>query len=337
MAYRLRIAQTPEEIEAVQRFRYEVVKEDGHLDRYAWADGYLDDGLDEQSTLVYVQEGGAMIGTLRHTAFAAGDTPSSFEWMFDLGELKARAPGTPLSVSSKMMIDPAYRGRGAALMMLQRLAAIVLDSGAKMDLVVCEPAVLMYYLRYGYRQYGGLAHFPNGEVTPRLVLHTTDYGYARLVGSPVLGRVEDRVLPSPGPWLAFWRQFFPSFHPAPHHRWTRELDEHFPDLRQAAPQLSDEQWQQLLPKLPIIRMGAGEWFKPADQRAFSGLRVVKGELHASDGSRFPAGSRTSAAGAGEISLWADEESYLLWLARDWPKLLASLRKMESLAISPGTD
>ena len=122
------------------------------------------------------------IGTVR---FNVG-VDQHFGIYTDLYRLELFAPFLPekVSITTKLMISPHFRGSSLALSLATVCYARGLDLGTCFDFIDCNPPLVGFFERLGYRQtVGAIDHPEYGTVVP-LVLVMHDVDYFTKIGSP---------------------------------------------------------------------------------------------------------------------------------------------------------
>ncbi len=140
---------------AAFRFRYEVhvgeLGKDGHGVDHVHR--VLHDEADEEATLFVAEDEGKIVGTARVNAGREGQLPAPYhEWM-ELGPAVEAVGAERISVTSRLMVDPAYRGRTLASLLVMHLYQHGVQKGLDLDFCIAEPGLLRSYYRLGYRTY----------------------------------------------------------------------------------------------------------------------------------------------------------------------------------------
>jgi hypothetical protein len=123
-----------------------------------------------------------MIGTVR---FNVG-VDQHFGIYTNLYHLQLFSPFFPekVSITTKLMISPHFRGSSLALSLATVCYARGLDLGTCFDFIDCNPPLVAFFERLGYRQtVGPIDHPEYGTVVP-LVLVMHDIDHLTTVGSP---------------------------------------------------------------------------------------------------------------------------------------------------------
>jgi predicted GNAT family N-acyltransferase len=154
MAFEIGEATTPEEKEAVYRFRYDVyVDEMGRYQGSADHDGRrLAETEDETSLIFHAREDDAVVGTARLSWGANGFSDRQLD-EYSLAPFLAELAPAHLAVGERVMVTPRLRGTGLVdqLMAARNDAAIARD--VRIQFSACEPHLLSLYLGQGRRTY----------------------------------------------------------------------------------------------------------------------------------------------------------------------------------------
>jgi len=172
--------------ERVYRFRYAVYAlelgyEGPGVDH---ARGRITDPWDETGTLFYAEDGGRVVGTARMHLGIDGPLPACYRELLDTGPAEEALGAHRLSVCSRLMVDPSYRGRTLASLLVFRLFDHGWAAGADVTFCVCARGLLRHYYRLGYRTYRPFLRLEHNELRVPLVLTAGDVGYLRDVRSP---------------------------------------------------------------------------------------------------------------------------------------------------------
>jgi hypothetical protein len=127
---------------------------------------------------------GEVIGTVR-TNFCR-DTPdvSFYADLYGLSTLGGDLHPSVTSVTTKLMVSPAYRHGHLAIKIVSASYKAGLTGAIKFDFIDCNPPLEAFFQRLGYRRYRGTVHHPEyGEVVPML-LELLNIAHLEKVGSP---------------------------------------------------------------------------------------------------------------------------------------------------------
>lgn len=188
MGITIHVAETPAERERVFAFRYvvhalELGKGGRGVDRERQR---LTDEADDAPgvAILYAEDDGRVVGTIRVNFGGSQGLPATLQAQFGTDPLARRIGPARISVTSRFMVDPAYRGRTLASLLVLRLYQMGLDQGIQADFCMCEVPLLRLYYRLGYREYrGGLRPDGVGLRVP-LVLCLSDREHLARVDSP---------------------------------------------------------------------------------------------------------------------------------------------------------
>jgi CRP-like cAMP-binding protein len=198
-------AGTPEEREAVYRFRYQVyVKELGReIGGVDHGKQWVRDEHDEKEYAMHltVGSGEKVAGALRICIWGPGRVPAPVASKYSL-DLLPGIDALHTAELGRLMIRPTLRGR-LVLPSLMREAYVRLAGEAGTDLVFlsCRPGLVRYYRKLGARPYPGrLLEEPEGMEVP-LVSVLSDLAFFRHVGSPLVPLVRKHFGPKKRPPL----------------------------------------------------------------------------------------------------------------------------------------
>lgn len=187
MAIRIHQATDPETRERVFRFRYavhvvELGKDGPGVDH---ARRVVTDAADEDAVIFYAEDGDRMVGTVRGNWGALGPLPQMYRDMLETAPAEAALGRQRVGVSSRLMVDPSYRGRTLASLLVLGQYDYGLSLGTTVNFTLCEVPLLRLYYRLGYRTYRPAIRPDRGLRVP-LALCARDYDYLRRVRSPFL-------------------------------------------------------------------------------------------------------------------------------------------------------
>ncbi|MCP5141147.1 MAG: GNAT family N-acetyltransferase [Chromatiales bacterium] len=181
----IRIAVSDAEKERIYRFRYAVyVEEMGKKPGYAdHAGKRLYDPLDDDATLLYADVDGELVATVRLNL--AGDDGFDAYWntIYHVDRWAAFPPRC-LSMTSRLMVAPAWRGSTVLAALLAHIFRWARERGVRFDFCNCSPSLVEFYEQLGYRRYAdGFMDEDAGYHVP-LVFMTEDVEHMRAVRSP---------------------------------------------------------------------------------------------------------------------------------------------------------
>ena len=194
------MATSSDEVEAVQRLRYEVYVEE--LGRYSAAADHdrrvLIETEDTSSWLFYGQEGGEVVASTRITWGGGGFSSRQVD-QYELQPWLDELPADLLAVGERTAVRASRRGSRAVDEVLAASASVVAEHGLLAVFGCCEPHLLGLYISMGQRPYAKrninseeagylvpLVGFPLGEEALR--------GRSRRRGPNALPRCVEQVL-----------------------------------------------------------------------------------------------------------------------------------------------
>ncbi len=142
------------------------------------------DDADDDAVLFVATEGDRIVGTARVNHGGSGPVPTPYAALFDTEPAEARFERRRVAITSRLMVDPAYRGRTLASLLVMRLYDWGLRQGTDVDFCMAEPALLRTYYRLGYRPYRQAVRPGGAGLRVPLVLALRDRGHLLHVESP---------------------------------------------------------------------------------------------------------------------------------------------------------
>ena len=154
MAFDVGVAETPEEREAVYRFRYSVyVEEMGRYQGSADHDGRrLVEPEDDVSWVFYAREGDDVVGTARLSWGAKGFSERQVD-EYSLPPFLAELPHEHLAIGERVMVTPRLRGSGLVDQLMAVRNDVAIANDIRIQFSCCEPHLLSLYLGQGRRTY----------------------------------------------------------------------------------------------------------------------------------------------------------------------------------------
>ena len=148
------VVRTPEELAAVQRFRYRLLHRSPRPSDLPLLDhetGRHRDPLDDRLLVIHARSGDTVIGTFRWGVadWCVGSDPypdrvRAHRRFFD------DCPGSRIGRSDRMVIEPGGPGRHAMYRVIAIGIRIAVASGCRYDLCWCAPELVRLYARLGY-------------------------------------------------------------------------------------------------------------------------------------------------------------------------------------------
>ena len=230
----IQVARRDEDRERIFRFRYDVyVTEMGKSPAEAdHQKKIIRDELDEDAHLLYAEDEGQIVGTVRLNCRSKKKFPDVWEQRYDI-EKFAPSFGDHISMTSRMMVAKDYRGSSVPAALVGAVYSAGREMGSKFDFCNCAPSLLEFYEQIGFRRFtDGFVDEDNGYHVP-LVMVVRDTQYLRQVRSP-LYRVARNFEhePETGAWF---QETFPSHAGIANSR-TRNTEEFW---KQLSDQLAD--------------------------------------------------------------------------------------------------
>ena len=230
----IQVARSDEDRERIFRFRYDVyVIEMGKSPAEAdHQKKIIRDELDEDAHLLYAEDEGQIVGTVRLNCRSKKKFPDVWEQRYDI-EKFAPSFGDHISMTSRMMVARDYRGSSVPAALVGAVYSAGREMGSKFDFCNCAPSLLEFYEQIGFRRFtDGFVDEDNGYHVP-LVMVVRDTQYLRQVRSP-LYRVARNFEhePETGVWF---QETFPSHAGIANSR-TRNTEEFW---KQLSDQLAD--------------------------------------------------------------------------------------------------
>lgn len=188
MGITIHVAETDAERERIYAFRYVV-----HALELGKGGRGVDHGrqrlTDDADTapgavILYAEDDGRVVGTIRVNFGGPWGLPDSLREMYGTAPLEAGLGVERLSVTSRFMVDPAYRGRTLASLLVLRLYGLGLERGTLADYCLCEVPLLRLYYRLGYREYRDAVRPDGIGLRVPLLLSLQDQAHLTRVDSP---------------------------------------------------------------------------------------------------------------------------------------------------------
>jgi hypothetical protein len=154
MAFEVGEAATPEEKEAVYRFRYSVyVEEMGrYQDTADHAGRRLVEPEDDESWIFYAREGDDVVGTARLSWGLRGFSARQVD-EYSLDPFLTEVAREHLAIGERVMVTPRVRGTGLVDELLAVRNDVAVANDVRIQFSCCEPHLLSLYLGQGRRTY----------------------------------------------------------------------------------------------------------------------------------------------------------------------------------------
>lgn len=187
-------ALSPEERDAVFRFRYRIYVEE--MDRYRSIADHENKRLfepdDDNSHIFHALLNGKVVGTMRLTWGGDGAINERHVEQYDLKPFLARVPAEQIVIGERFMIEPALRGSNLLFRLFTSYLSFVNERRIQLVFGDCEPHLLNVYQGLGFRPYTkrNVNSPETGYLVP-LVLVAEDLSYLREIKSPVARAMTD--------------------------------------------------------------------------------------------------------------------------------------------------
>ncbi|MGQ0696963.1 MAG: cyclic nucleotide-binding domain-containing protein [Panacagrimonas sp.] len=177
-------ATSPEQKEALYRFRYEVfTREQGKYRELAdHQNGRLCDSLDESATHLCVANGNGVVGSLRQVRGRSNASLAMVRYL-ELDRF-AQYPDEALSFGGRMMLNRGDRGTAALIPLLHAVYERGRAAGVLFDFIFCNPHLVAFYEQLGYRRYCSYFFDPALGFQVPLVLVADDVDHLERMRSP---------------------------------------------------------------------------------------------------------------------------------------------------------
>jgi hypothetical protein len=190
----IREATTPEERDAVFRFRYDIyVEEMGRYRSIADHDRRLFIEPEDKTARLYsATDGAPLVGTMRHNW--GGDAPFEPRQVrqYSLAPFLAQVPPDQIIVGERFMVSADQRGTDLIFRLFRVYLEFVNDRRIQLIFGDCEPHLLNLYLGMGFRTYAAanVNSTETGYLIP-LVMVPEDLAYMSRIRSPLLTVLRD--------------------------------------------------------------------------------------------------------------------------------------------------
>ena len=172
--------------ERIYRFRYDVhVGELGKGGPGVCHDTRtVRDAADDVGVLFVATEDDRIVGTARVCHGSLGGLPAPYRDWFLVDDVRETISEQRITITSRLMVDPGYRGRTLASLLVMRLYDWATRQGTDLEYCMAEPPLLRMYYRLGYRTYRSQLRPGTDGVRVPLVLAVRDRAHLIKVDSP---------------------------------------------------------------------------------------------------------------------------------------------------------
>ncbi|MCB9780202.1 MAG: cyclic nucleotide-binding domain-containing protein [Alphaproteobacteria bacterium] len=191
----LHVARTPEEREAIYRFRYQIYVGERNRVQYAGVDPARQrvcspEDEHEGTEHYYFTEGGEITASLRYSTWEVGRLPDSVRREFAVDELEG-LDQLKLCAASAFTVQPRLRGSVTSLLLALK-ATEHFHRQHRFDAILtsCAPGLVALYRRMGFRDFGATPRVKDVMLLP-MVLLVGDLEYSRSIGGlwfPIMQR-----------------------------------------------------------------------------------------------------------------------------------------------------
>lgn len=182
-------AHSQKEKQAIYRLRYQVQVEEmgrmipgaNHLRKT------ITDELDDWSYLLYAEQNGRIVCTVRLTIGLAEDFPNDLTQIFQLKRFQEFAPSSPnLCLGTKLMVVSEFRSTPVMFRLMAMSYKIARNNNVQFSFGGCNPYLIPMYEQLGYRSFTAGFQDPGyGFVVPQVIL-LEDLQHLIALGSPFL-------------------------------------------------------------------------------------------------------------------------------------------------------
>jgi hypothetical protein len=288
MPYEIGLAETPDDKDAVYRFRYSVYVEE--MGRYQGTADHvrrqLVEAEDDDGWTFYARHGGEVVGTARLSWGGHGFSGRQIE-EYRLAPFLAELPHEYLAVGERVMVTPALRGTGLVDELLQQRDEIAIAHDVRIQFGACEPHLLSLYLSQGRRTYAD-RNINSAEAGYLIPLVAFPQGPERLIGVGVHGAANalpecvDQILDGTGgavlsPLMTSERDYAEHLRAAVHEIEAQEIS--------AFHAFTDDEVDRCLARSNVIECAAGDRVVKRSGVARNVFVVLAGTLEARDDER----------------------------------------------------
>ena len=197
--YTLRSADTDADKAAIYRFRFDVFgREMGLLGPIEnWEEHSFHDPDDEHSHHILAETGGTVIGAIRTThGEHCANSPELLD-TYELAPFLEVLTPDQIGVVTRLMVSSELRGSLLSLHLVKKTAEYCLQQGIECVFIDCQPHLVPFYQRYGYRSYRTVFNDPYVGVLVPLVLIVSDFEHLAQVRSPFYKIITSMREPNP--------------------------------------------------------------------------------------------------------------------------------------------
>ena len=186
-------ATTPEERQAIYRFRYSVYVEElgRELGGADHTKKTVSDHDDEMDFSIHLCTGGldALTGSVRVRAWAPGRIPDEDFELLSM-ELFPDIRNQAVSELGRLMIRPTMRGKLVLPSLARAVYKTAVEKGCDLSFCYCAPGLVQHYRKLGFRPYAAPLVPTVDGMHVGLIAVLSDASYLRRMSSPVAGLVK---------------------------------------------------------------------------------------------------------------------------------------------------
>lgn len=184
----IKIAATETEREAIYRLRYEVYVEEMQIfgDVADHTRRMFRGPNDADARLMYATIDGETIATMRLNLGTDAPFSQEFDATYHLDLFRPAITDEQVMIFTRFMVKQEYRGTPVAFLMLCEAARISLREGIEVALCDCQPHLIRYYNRIGFRSYDcPVYNDPEFDIMVPMAFILGDVEYLKNNRSPV--------------------------------------------------------------------------------------------------------------------------------------------------------
>ena len=198
-SYAMLTAQTEAEKDAIYRFRFDVFGHEmgllGPVEN--WEEPRFLDSTDAVSHHIFAESQGSIIGAIRTTHGEACANSEEFLETYELAPFLEVSTADQIAVVTRLMVSSELRGSLLSLHLVKQTAEYCLSQGVECVFIDCQPHLVPFYQRYGFRPYRTVFNDAYVGVLVPLVLIVSDFDHLAQMRSPFLKIIKSMREPNP--------------------------------------------------------------------------------------------------------------------------------------------
>lgn len=195
MGHSIKIASSPQEREAIYRFRYKVYMEE--LNKYHITADHnnkmLFDEADDYTVLYYACNDDSVIATVRSQRGTEGSFKKEDIEFFGIVDFNTHIHYREIAIVDRLIVDKDFRRKPLAHEMMMATYLGGLAVGTRVCFITCDEKLLHMYLRYGFRMYATPSIIASGEKRYKLILLLCDKNHLQKVKSPFFNHLPESL------------------------------------------------------------------------------------------------------------------------------------------------